>query len=230
MEKKYFSRVEISKEKLMQMAKVSALTKQLNSLTLAELAQKQEIVRQLFGSTGSNPFLGDNFHCDFGVNIYVGDNFHADYNCTMLDVSEIHIGHNCLIGPDVGIYTAGHRLHPEGRVLDGYGISVTIGNDVWIGCGAIICRGVNVGNGSVIAAGAVVTKDVPPYAIVAGVPAKVIKYRFPEYIRKQLVGLNWWNLPEDVIKDNFDLFNSQMDEDAILRIKELCDKCLTKKK
>ena len=91
MEKKYFSRVEISKEMLMQMAKVSALTKQLNSLTLAELAQKQEIVRQLFGSTGSNPFLGDNFHCDFGVNIYVGDNFHADYNCTMLDVSEIHI-------------------------------------------------------------------------------------------------------------------------------------------
>lgn len=120
---------------------------------------------------------------------------------------------------------------PEGyEGYDRFDAPCEIGNDVWIGCGAIICRGVNVGNGSVIAAGAVVTKDVPPYAIVAGVPAKVIKYRFPEYIRKQLVGLNWWNLPEDVIKDNFDLFNSQMDEDAILRIKELCDKCLTKKK
>ena len=175
MEKKYFCRVEISKEMLMQMAKVSALTKQLNSLTLAELAQKQEIVRQLFGSAGSNPFLGDNFHCDFGVNIYVGDNFHADYNCTMLDVAEIHIGHNCLIGPDVGIYTAGHRLHPEGRVLDGYGISVTIGNDVWIGGHSTILPGVTIGDGAVIAAGSVVTKDVAPRTLVGGNPARLLK-------------------------------------------------------
>ena len=175
MEKKYFSRVEVSEEMLILMAKASALTKQLNSLTLAELAQKQAIVRQLFGSAGSNPFLGDNFHCDFGVNIYVGDNFHADYNCTMLDVAEIHIGHNCLIGPDVGIYTAGHRLHPEGRVLDGYGMSITIGNDVWIGGHSIILPGVTIGDGAVVAAGAVVTKDVASRALVGGNPARLLK-------------------------------------------------------
>lgn len=173
--KKYFNRVEISKEVLMQMAKVSALTKQLNSLTLAELAQKQEIICQLFGSVGCNPFLGDNFHCDFGVNIHVGDNFHADYNCTMLDVAEIRIGHNCLIGPDVGIYTAGHRLQPEGRMLDGYGMSIIIGNDVWIGGHSTILPGVTIGDGAVVAAGSVVTKDVAPQTLVGGNPAKLLK-------------------------------------------------------
>ncbi|MCR5314680.1 MAG: sugar O-acetyltransferase [Bacteroidaceae bacterium] len=159
----------------MLMAKVSALTKQLNSLTLAEQTEKQKIIMELFGSVGSNPFVGDNFHCDFGQHIHVGDNFHADYNCTMLDLAEIRIGNNCLIGPDVGIYTAGHRLEPEGRTLDVYGMPITIGNDVWIGGNSTILPGVTIGDGAVIAAGAVVTHDVEPYTIVGGVPAKVIK-------------------------------------------------------
>ena len=175
MEKIYYSRTETSEEVLMQMVKASALVKQLNNLTLAEFVQKQELVRQLLGSVGSNPFVGDNFHCDFGVNIHVGDNFHADYNCTMLDVAEIRIGHNCLIGPDVGIYTAGHRLQPEGRMLDGYGMPITIGNDVWIGGHATILPGVTIGDGAVVAAGAVVTKDVLPRTLVGGNPARGMK-------------------------------------------------------
>lgn len=175
MEKTYYSRSEISDEVLMLMAKVSALTKQLNSLTLAEQPQKQEIVRELFGSVGSNPFVGDNFHCDFGQNIHVGDNFHVDYNCTMLDLAEIRIGDNCLIGPDVGIYTAGHRLEPEGRVLDVYGLPITIGNDVWIGGHSTILPGVTIGDGAVITAGSVVTKDVAPRTLVGGNPARKIK-------------------------------------------------------
>ena len=150
MEKITFSRTEITEDKLMLMARTSELVKQLNSLTLADFAKKQEIVKDLFGSVGSNPFVGDNFHCDFGKNIHVGDNFHADYNCTMLDVAEIRIGHNCLIGPDVGIYTAGHRLEPEGRTLDGYGLPITIGNDVWIGGHSTVLPGVTIGDGAVI--------------------------------------------------------------------------------
>lgn len=175
MEKIYYSRTETSEEVLMQMIKTSVLVKQLNSLTLAEFAQKQELIRQLLGTVGSNPFIGDNFHCDFGLNIHVGDNFHADYNCTMLDVAEIRIGHNCLIGPDVGIYTAGHRLQPEGRTLDGYGLPITIGNDVWIGGHSTILSGVTIGDGSVVAAGSVVIKDVPPQTLVGGNPANIIK-------------------------------------------------------
>jgi maltose O-acetyltransferase len=140
MEKTFYSRTEISNDMLMLIAKVSALTKQLNSLTLAEQTRKQEIIRELFGSVGSNPFVGDNFHCDFGKNIHIGDNFHADYNCTMQDLAEIHIG-----------------------------------NDVWIGGHSTILPGVTIGDGAVVAAGAVVTKDVEPKTIVGGVPAKVIK-------------------------------------------------------
>ena len=175
MEKTFYSRTEIDDDIRMLMAKVSALTKQLNSLTLDEQTEKQKIIMELFGSAGSNPFVGDNFHCDFGQHIHVGDNFHADYNCTMLDLAEIRIGNNCLIGPDVGIYTAGHRLEPEGRTLDVYGMPITIGNDVWIGGHSTILPGVTIGDGAVIGAGAVVTHDVKPYTIVGGVPAKLIK-------------------------------------------------------
>ena len=174
-EKVYYSRTDVSEEVLQLRAKVSVLTKQLNSLSVSEMAKKQDIIRELFGSVGSNPTVDDNFHCDFGLNIHVGDNFHADYNCTMLDLAEIRIGNNCLIGPDVGIYTAGHRLEPEGRVLDVYGLPITIGNDVWIGGHSTILPGVTIGDGAVIAAGSVVTKDVVPRTLVGGNPAKKIK-------------------------------------------------------
>ena len=175
MEKIIFSRTNIREDVLLQMVKASDLVKQMNSLTLADFAKKQAVVKELFGTVGSNPFIGDNFHCDFGVNIHVGDNFHADYNCTMLDVAEIHICRNCLIGPDVGIYTAGHRLQPEDRTLDGYGLPITIGDDVWIGGHSTILPGVTIGDGAVIAAGSVVTKDVDSRTLVAGNPAMIKK-------------------------------------------------------
>ena len=75
-----------------------------------------------------------------------------------------------------------------------------IGNDVWIGVNALIMEGLTIGDGAVIGAGAVVTKDVPPYAVVGGIPAKVIKYRFDEDVIKELLEIKWWDLPEDKIK------------------------------
>ena len=72
-----------------------------------------------------------------------------------------------------------------------------IGNDVWVGYGATILRGVNIGNGAIIGAGAVVTKDVPPYAVVAGVPAKIIRFRFDDNKIDSLQKSNWWDKPFD---------------------------------
>lgn len=98
-----------------------------------------------------------------------------------------------------------------------------IGNDVWIAANATICRGVVVGNGAVIAAGAVVTKDVEPYTIVAGIPAKPIKKRFSNEVINILLKSEWWNLPPQIIKDNFELFNSKPDiniSKKILALKE----------
>lgn len=98
-----------------------------------------------------------------------------------------------------------------------------IGNDVWIAANATVCRGVVVGNGAVIAAGAVVTKDVEPYTIVAGIPAKPIKKRFSNEVINILLKSEWWNLPPQIIKDNFELFNSKPDiniSKKILALKE----------
>lgn len=86
---------------------------------------------------------------------------------------------------------------------------VKIGNDVWIGVRAVILGGVQIGDGAVIGAGAVVTKDVPDFAIVAGVPAKIIRYRFPENTIAKLQKIGWWNLPEDVLRQNIDLFQKK---------------------
>lgn len=87
--------------------------------------------------------------------------------------------------------------------------TITIGNDVWIGTRAIIMSGVNIGNGAVVGAGAIVTHDVPPYAIVAGVPAKVIRYRFPQGLIDKLEEAKWWDLPDDVLKEHINLFQKE---------------------
>lgn len=86
---------------------------------------------------------------------------------------------------------------------------ITIGNDVWIGLGATVLNGVSIGDGAIVAAGSVVTKDIPPYAIVCGVPARVIKYRFPDCVIEKLIQLSWWNLPMEEIIAFSDRFNHQ---------------------
>ena len=83
-----------------------------------------------------------------------------------------------------------------------------IGNDVWIGTNAILFPGIKIGNGAIIGAGAVVNKDVPDYAIVAGIPAKIIRYRFDNEIIEGLNQIKWWEWPDDKIKDNLDLLHN----------------------
>lgn len=84
-----------------------------------------------------------------------------------------------------------------------------LGNDVLIGSHVLVLGGVSIGNGAVVAAGAVVTKDVPPYAVVGGVPAKVIKYRFPQEIIEKLQEMQWWEWPEEKLRVNIGVFQSQ---------------------
>lgn len=86
-------------------------------------------------------------------------------------------------------------------------ISIEIGNDVWIGARATILEGVNIGDGVVVAAGAVVTKDIPPYAIVGGVPARIIRYRFDEEIIQNLLRMKWWEKDQEWIRNHADDFD-----------------------
>ena len=98
---------------------------------------------------------------------------------------------------------------------------VTIGNDVWIGTRAMIMGGVTIGDGAVIGAGAIVTKDVPPYAIVAGVPARIIRYRFPDNIIDKLKSINWWNYSATILKENVVLFQSANIEEVVEKMSKL---------
>lgn len=93
-----------------------------------------------------------------------------------------------------------------------------IGNDVWIGSHVLIKGGVRIGDGACIGAGAVVVKDIPPYAIVGGVPAKILKYRFDTDTIKLLENLQWWNLSKDVLKDNIHLFQTEtIDTESLIQ-------------
>ena len=116
------------------------------------------------------------FYCDYGCNIEVGENFFANYGCIILDVNKVKIGKNCMLAPNVGIYSATHPIKAEER-YNGVelGLSITIGDNGWIGAGAIICPGVSIGDNVVVGAGSVVVKDVPSDTVVAGNPAKVIR-------------------------------------------------------
>ena len=99
---------------------------------------------------------------------------------------------------------------------------VFIGNDVWIGLRVIIMGGVHIGDGAVIAAGTIVTKDVPPYAVVGGIPARILKYRFSQEIINELLNIQWWHLPENKLRDNIHYF--QTDEILIDKLKEFRSK------
>ncbi len=115
-------------------------------------------------------------------------------------------------------------LMPEEKTgYDRFTEPCVIGNDVWIGANACILRGATVGTGAVIAAGAVVTHDVEPYTIVAGVPARPLKKRFDEHAVRLLLESRWWELPADVIRQNYDLFNSWPDMAGLERLLFLRD-------
>lgn len=100
-------------------------------------------------------------------------------------------------------------IHPEWKRDINFNecATINIGNDVWIGTRAIIFEGVTIGDGAIVAAGAVVTKDVPPFAVVGGVPAKVIKYRYDDEMIKRLLEFKWWELSDNEISKISDLFH-----------------------
>ncbi|WP_347860843.1 maltose acetyltransferase domain-containing protein [Salimicrobium sp. PL1-032A] len=137
--------------------------------------KRTELVKNLFGS-GDSLYIEPSFRCDYGENIHVGKDFFMNFDCVFLDVCEIRFGDRCQVAPGVHIYTATHPLDAKERSAGKeYGKPVTIGDDVWLGGSAVINPGVSIGDRAVVAAGAVVTKDVPADVVIGGNPARVIK-------------------------------------------------------
>lgn len=139
-------------------------------------SERISLQTELFGKVGKNLWLQPPFYCDFGKNITLGDNVYMNFNCVILDVAKVTIGSFVFMGPNVQIYTAGHPLDYLERRKVEYGKPIVIGDDVWIGGGAILCPGITIGSKSVIGAGAVVTKDVPDNVVAAGNPAKILRH------------------------------------------------------
>jgi len=148
----------------------------LNAIPMHNAEERSAAIQALFGSAGENATVLPVFNCDNGSNIHVGKNFLANYNVTILDIAPVRIGDYVMIGPGTLITTVNHPLSPLGRRRHlGIAKPVRIGNDVWIGGNVTILPGVTIGNNVVVAAGAVVTKDIPNDCVVGGVPAKVIR-------------------------------------------------------
>ena len=155
--------------------RASDICAKLNGILTDE--ERTKLTKELLGKTGENVFLTSGFFCDYGYNIEVGENFYCNYGVYILDVCKVKIGDNCLIGPQVGIYTAGHPLDRVQRVqkMLEFGKPITIGNDCWIGGHAVINPGVTLGDNVVVGSGSVVTKSFPSNVAIAGNPAKIIK-------------------------------------------------------
>lgn len=162
-------------ELLGERVRARALVSKYNQQTLGS-DEANATLQELLGSCGKEVFIETPFRCDYGYNIHAADGVFMNFNCVLLDVCEIRIGARTLLAPNVQLYTATHPLDVETRRSGlELGKPITIGEDVWIGGGAIVLPGVTIGDGAVIGAGSVVTKDVAPRTVVAGNPARFIK-------------------------------------------------------
>lgn len=179
---------------------------------------------QAFTVNKLKDYIQNGFPIEIGRYSYGGPKLHwskGDFSYSL------KIGAFCSIADDVSIFIGKHGRHtvdyistyPFGLIFGASekkimsksqigDLSVTIGNDVWIGRGATIMAGVNIGDGAVIAARAVVTKDVMPYSIVGGVPARYIRKRFADETIELLLKISWWEWDDEKIKSNINLFNT----------------------
>ncbi|PIG91001.1 sugar O-acetyltransferase [Gloeocapsopsis sp. IPPAS B-1203] len=147
------------------------------NLSLPEESElRRAIVQKLFGSVGQVFEVKPPFRCDYGCHIYAKENLYINYDCMILDCNKVYLGNNVLLAPKVQIYTAYHPLDAEMR-RSGLEMAapIAIGDDVWIGGGAIICPGITIGNNTTIGAGSVVTKDIPANVVAAGNPCRIMR-------------------------------------------------------
>lgn len=165
----YFSDPEIHAS-LVHAKKVCA---RLRSMTIYDEDYRQ-VIEELIPSIPQSTTICPPFHCDHGTGIILGENVFMNYDCIMLDGGYIRIGKHTLIGPHCQFYTPQHPMdYVERREEKETAYPITIGEDCWLGGNVVVCPGVTIGNRCIIAAGSVVTKDIPDDSLAAGVPAVV---------------------------------------------------------
>lgn len=162
----------------------------LNRTPLWRIRKRNRLLWRLFASVDGPVFTVQlPFHAALGNKTHIGKNFFANHNCMIYDREEVYIGDNVLLGPNVIITTIAHPMEAEERFVsyspDSFephkrasmesNAPITIGNNVWIAAGAIICPGVTIGDNTVIGAGSVVTRDIPDHVFACGVPCRAVR-------------------------------------------------------
>lgn len=156
--------------------RAAVLTAQFNATAGDDEVGRARILRELLGSVGEGTVIRPPFRCDYGYQTHVGARTFANWGLIALDVARIVIGDDVQIGPNVQLLTATHPIEPEPRRAKWEGSRpITIGNNVWLGGGVIVCPGVTIGDNAVVGAGAVVVRDLPANVVAVGNPARVVR-------------------------------------------------------
>ncbi|WP_250293201.1 sugar O-acetyltransferase [Streptomyces atroolivaceus] len=138
--------------------------------------RRRSLLVEILGSVGERTVLLPPFHAGFGGNVHIGDDFFGNVNLTFVDDVDIHIGDGVMIAPSVTLTTTGHPVHPSRRADFGrFSEPIVIEDKVWIGSNVVVLPGVRVGYGSVIGAGSVVSRSIPPMTVALGTPCRVVR-------------------------------------------------------
>jgi len=157
-------------------ARAQELQERYNATRHDEQELRDGLLRELLGEVGEGVVIRPPFFCDYGSHIAIGAGTFANYDCVILDVAPVRIGEACQLATRVQLLTATHPIDPEPRRIGWESAEpITIGSNVWLGGGAIVCPGVTIGDDTVVGAGAVVTRDLPARVVAAGVPARVLR-------------------------------------------------------
>jgi maltose O-acetyltransferase len=151
------------------------LCQALNATREAEQEKRRRILQELFGAGGYSVCMQPPFFCDYGANIELGERVFFNFNCVVLDVCPVRVGSFTVFGPAVQILTPMHPWNAELRRKEEFGKPIDIGADVWVGGGAIILPGIQIGSRAVIGAGSVVTRNIPAGVFAAGNPCRIIR-------------------------------------------------------
>ena len=151
--------------------------REFNALAQTDYEGKEKYMKEVFAECGENNYIELPFYANWGgSNVHFGSNVYANFGLTLVDDGEIFVGDRVLFGPHVTVATANHPVNPELREKSfQYNRDVHIGNNVWIGAGAVIVPGVTIGDNAVIGAGSVVTRDIPANTVAVGNPCRVIR-------------------------------------------------------
>ena len=134
------------------------------------------MIDRIIGSHGEHFTFVQPFWCDYGKNIHVGENFYCNHGLVVLDGAPVTLGHDVYIAPNCVFSTAGHPVDTERRNQGlEYALPITVGDNVWIGMGVLVCPGVTIGSNVVIGAGSVVVKDIPSGVVAVGNPCRVLR-------------------------------------------------------